>query len=152
MITEEQIWNYLDGALDDAATEEIMRAISSDNHIADLFQEISALHQSLEAHTLLSPSAQFTDRVMSSVNVAPPVKQSIWPWVIFLVPIISTLAACAAWLVYNHLNFSYTLPSFTLHSPDRFTSWFIIADIIILIYFADELSEYRFNRKALFSK
>jgi len=151
MITDEQIWNYLDGTLDEASRKEVALSIANDKGTADLFQEISALHKSLMADTLLKPSASFTNTVMASI--APtPVKSSIVPLVLFITPVVLALIACVAYLVYNNISVTYTLPSFSLPAPGRYTMYFILTDIVILVFFLEALSEYRFNRKTFFSE
>lgn len=150
MITDEQIWSYLDGTLDEANRTEVAQAIASNKEVAALFKELSALHTSLQTDTLLSPSALFTDRVMLAVAPAP-VKASIQPVLIFIVPVIIALLVCMGYLVYNNVALDYTLPSFSLPQPAHYTLYFILTDVVILAFFAEALSDYRFNRKAYHS-
>jgi len=150
MITDEQIWSYLDGTLDEANRTEVAQAIASNKEVAALFKELSALHTSLQTDTLLSPSALFTDRVMLAVAPAP-VKASIQPVLIFIVPVIIALLACVGYLVYNNVTLDYTLPSFSLPQPAHYTLYFILTDVVILAFFAEALSDYRFNHKAYHS-
>jgi anti-sigma factor RsiW len=156
MITDEQIWKYLDGTLDEAGRKEVAQEIASDKTTADLFQEISALHKSLKADTLLKPSASFTDKVMASVSMAPaaaaPVKLSIKPLQMFALPCIAVLAACVIYLANSNVQVSYSFPvHISMPVFSNMKMYFIIADIIILAFFLEALSDYRFNRKTFFS-
>ena len=156
MITEEQIWGYLDGNLTGNARKELEQTIATDKHAADLFEEISTLHAGLKTSGLMKPSAMFTDRVMSSIRSAPgyaPVSRFTFkPWLIFALPVICAITAFAVLLAYNHVSLSsYRLP---VKMPDfkNYQIYFVVADLLLLAYFVDRLSEYRFNRKALFAK
>ena len=150
MITEEQIWSYLDGDLNEAQTKEIAEAIANNKATAELFREMSAMHKALMTETLLEPSASFTNKVMASVDTAPA-KRSIQPLIIFVLPVILAVVACLVYLVYNNISITYTMPSFTIPDAGHYTLYFILADIIVLAFFAEEVSDYRFNRKTYFS-
>ena len=155
MISEEQIWSYLDGTLNAADRKYIELAIENDKHAAALFQEITALHQSLKSETLLSPSASFTDQVMAAINMSPtytPVaKISFKPFLLFVLPSLLAVAAFAVMISYNHVPLSYTIPV-DLPAFKNFQLYFIIGDVLLLAYFIDRFSEYRFNRKTLFAQ
>ena len=155
MITEEQIWNYLDGALTAVDREEFEQTLATDKRALTLFQEISALHVSLKAQQPLAPSINFTDRVMASLNVAPayvpPAKLVTALW-IFILPIALVITGLAIFMAYNHVQITGTLP---VHIPmpeiKHPTLYFVVVDILVFAYFLESLSDYRFNRKALFS-
>jgi anti-sigma factor RsiW len=155
MITEEQIWNYLDGSLTGADRKDFERSIAADKLAAALFQEISTLHVSLKAQQPLAPSINFTDRVMASLNLAPqyvpPAKLATALW-IFILPIVLVVAGLAIFMAYNHVQLTGSLP---VHIPmpeiKHPTLYFVVIDILVLAYFLESLSEYRFNRKTLFS-
>jgi hypothetical protein len=155
MITEEQIWNYLDGNPTPVERRAFEQAIAADKQATALFQEISTLHLSLKDQTVLEPSLNFTDRVMASLNVAPayvpPAKLVTALW-IFILPVALAVIGLAAFLMYNHVQITGTLP---MHMPlpeiKHPALYFVVIDIIVLAYFLESLSEYRHNRKALFS-
>ncbi len=155
MITEEQIWSYLDGGLTGKDRSELELAIANDTNAKALFEEISALHNSLKSEALLlSPSVLFTDRVMAAIPMAaayaPPAKISINPFLIFMLPTVLVMVALGALLAYNHVPIEYSLP---VSLPDfkSFQLYFLVADILLFAYFIDWISEYRFNRKTLFA-
>ena len=155
MITEEQIWGYLDGGLTGKDRSELELAIANDTRAKTLFEEISALHSSLKSDaTLLQPSVSFTDKVMAAVQMAPaytpPAKISIMPFLIFILPTVLVLVVLGALLAYNHVPLEYSLP---VGLPDfkNFQLYFLVADVLLLAYFVDRFSEYRFNRKTLFA-
>ena len=155
MITEEQIWNYLDGSLTEADQKKFEQAIADDQQANTLFQEISALQFSLKEQQVLEPAVNFTDRVMASLNVAPqyvpPAKLATALW-IFILPIALMLIGLVIFMAYNHVQITGSIP---VHIPmpeiKHPTLYFVVIDILVLAYFLESLSEYRFNRKALFS-
>ena len=155
MISEEQIWSYLDGGLTDRDRSELELAIVNDTAAKTLFEEISALHGSLKSEALLlSPSVSFSDKVMAAVQMAPaytrPAKISITPFLIFILPTVLVLVALGALLAYNHVPLEYNLPV-AMPNFKSFQLYFLVADILLLAYFVDRFSEYRFNRKTLFA-
>jgi hypothetical protein len=155
MITEEQIWNYLDGSLTAADRTMFEQTVAADKKSAALFQEITALQFSLKDQQVLEPSLGFTDRVMASLSVAPayvpPAKLATAVW-IFILPMALVLISLAIFMAYNNVQITGTLP---IHIPipeiKHPTLYFVVIDILVLAYFLESLSEYRFNRKTLFS-
>ena len=156
MITEEQIWNYIDGSLSEAERKEVELSIAADKHSMDLFTEISALNSSLKQNSLLTPSASFTDAVMATITqqkpFTAPVVLPIKALLLFLLPSLVLIAAFAAVLAYGDVHLS-TLSQINIPMPDfiRFKIYLITGYILILAYLLDKLSEHRFNRKALLS-
>lgn len=156
MITEEQIWNYIDGSLSEAERKEVERGIATDKKSKDLLTEISGLNSSLKQSSLLSPSASFTDAVMATIAqqkpFTAPVVLPIKALLLFLLPSMVLIAAFAVVLAYGDVHLS-TLSQINIPMPDfsRFKIYIITGYILILAYLLDKLSEHRFNRKALLS-
>ncbi|WP_295676649.1 hypothetical protein [uncultured Mucilaginibacter sp.] len=156
MITEEQIWNYLDGSLSEAERKEVERSIAADKQSMDLFTEISALNRYLKQSSLLSPSLSFTGTVMAAIAqqkpFTAPVVLPIKALLLFLLPSLALITAFAAVLAYGDVQLS-TLAQINIPMPDfsRFKIYLIAGYILILAYLLDKLSEHRFNRKALLS-
>jgi hypothetical protein len=156
MITEEQIWNYLDGNLSQGERKAVDQAIATDKNAEVLFKEISALHLSLKKQPVFEPSTGFTERVMASLYMAPvytqPAKSITGALWIFILPIAVSIVALVVYLIYNQVQITGTLP---IHIPGLNIKhpvlYFGLIDILVLAYFLERLSDYRFNRKALFS-
>jgi anti-sigma factor RsiW len=155
MITEEQIWNYLDGNLSVTERKDFEQLIATDKQATEMFNEISALNLSLKSQPPLSPSVSFTNRVMASLNLEPvytPARFSIAPVLIFMLPTLLVILILAGVLAFNQAHFTGALP---MHIPlpqlKHPGLYFLVIDIVILAYFLESLSEYRFNRKTLFS-
>ena len=156
MISEEQIWNYLDGSLNEADRKEVANSIAADKDVAELFEEISALHNSLKAETLQKPSLSFTDAVMASIPTTPAYAPAAKPpyklLLLFATPTIVVLILFCVILAISSGPVSYELPfqmpSLDFHLVNVFV-WTI--GLLVLAYFIDTFSEYRLNRKALFS-
>ena len=156
MITEEQIWNYLDGNLNEAERNEIKRAIESDKPSMDLFTEISALNNSLKQNSVLSPSASFANTVMAAITQQQPYTSpavfSIKPLLLFLLPSLAIIGAFAVVLAYADVQLS-SIAQIHIPIPDfsRFKIYFIVGYILVIAYLLDKLSEHRLNRKTLLS-
>ena len=156
MITEEQIWNYIDGNLNEVERKEVERGIAANRQSMDLFTEISALNSSLKQSSLLSPSALFTDTVMTAIAqqkpFTAPVVLPIKALLLFLLPSLALIAVFAAVLAYGDVQLS-TLAQINIPVPDfnRFKIYLITGYILIVAYLFDKLSEHRLNRKALLS-
>jgi len=155
MITEEKVWSYLDGQLNAPDRKAFEMAIVNDSNAKLLFEEISALHSSLKNAALLSPSASFTDKVMAGIQMAPaytpPAKLSFKPFLIFALPSLLVIAFFAAVLAYQQEPLTYSLP-LSLPGLKNLQLYFVVTDILLLAFFIDRLSEYRFNRKTFFAQ
>ena len=156
MITEEQIWSYLDGQLNEAGRLAIDLELGHDTDAKRLFDEISALNMSLKSDVLiLSPSVSFTDKVMAAIQItpasAPRATFSFIPFLIVALPIILVLAVFAGCLAYYHVPLTYSIP---VNLPDfkNFQLYFMLADVLLLAYFIEWTSEYRLNRKTFFAQ
>jgi len=152
MITEEQIWNYLDGNLNVEQRAELEQTIAANQQSADLFREISAIHGALKTDLLVQPSSVFTGKVMYALNIETATKLS--PRLIFLfsLPMLLVIVAFAGFIAYKHIPLSYNFPfHFSMPVFNHMGMYFILVDILLLAFVADTFSEYRFNRKALFS-
>ena len=153
MITEEQIWNYLDGQLNAADRKEFELTLANDKQAGALFSELSALSNSLKNETLLSPSALFTDRVMAAVQMAPvytpAARFSFRPFLLFALPSVFVIAVFAGLLIHYNIAMTYNLP---VRMPDfkSYQLYFVVVDIVLLAYFLDYLED-RLNRKAFFA-
>ena len=142
MITEEQIWNYLDDNLDDVSRAEVEKAIAADENAAMLFKEVSALNKHLKTETLMVPSSSFTDDVMAAVTAAPVLLAA--PAIPFRMMLLFFLPTAAVILLFTVLIIGYHIPV-SLHIPvidfSRFKLLFILADALLLVYVIDALPQ-----------
>jgi hypothetical protein len=65
--TEEIIIRYMDGELSEEEIQSFEAELKLDKSFADLYERHLAIHNSLSSNKILSPSADFTNRVMESV-------------------------------------------------------------------------------------
>ena len=103
MVTEEKIWEYLDGSLNESDRQAVEYAIANDDNIAALYKEIYSFHTVLVSGSADQPSMAFTENVMRSIQqqhqYIPAAKVSVWPLIISIVPFVIVLGlACAALL------------------------------------------------------
>lgn len=144
MITEEKLWNYLDGSLNEADRKKTAEAIANDKATAELFQDISSLHNSLKTKTLLSPSVSFVDQVMdalqSSQQYSPPAKISFKLLFLFALPTVVVTIVFAVLLVKYHVPASLNIP-FKMPVIDfsRYKLLFVVADMLLAVFFIDSL-------------
>jgi anti-sigma factor RsiW len=154
MITEQQIWDYLDGHLTATERTAFELALQHDGQAAKLLGEIKSLHSMLKAQPAPYPASGFTDRVMAALPAVTAKPQAlVFPYklvVLAALPVVLVAAVFIAFIIYTSAPLNYTLP-YQLPSVD-FSSYytlFLFADIILAVLFIDELPEIR---SALFSK
>ena len=99
MITEETLWSYVDGTLDEHGRRAVALAIADDARVADMYKEILALHTLLQAQQAEQPPAGFVAGVIGAIQpagayrLAP--KISVMPVLVFALPLlVITLAGC----------------------------------------------------------
>jgi len=68
---EQQLWDYIDGNLDESAKKAIEEKIESDAEIKSQYEDLVKLNLSFESMDLDEPSLSFTRNVMESVALAP---------------------------------------------------------------------------------
>jgi anti-sigma factor RsiW len=140
MVTEEKIWEYLDGSLNEADHAEVASAINSDSNVALLYQEISALHRLLGTQTPEQPSMSFTENVMRAVmprfqyNAARPI--SLWPVLVSIIPFFILLILVCAVYIYSPVA-SSTL-GISSQVGNILKIGFILIDSVLLALFAEQ--------------
>ncbi|KQM78267.1 hypothetical protein ASE74_14635 [Pedobacter sp. Leaf216] len=68
---EQQLWDYIDGNLDESAKKAIEEKIESDAEIKSQYEDLVKLNLSFESMDLDEPSLSFTRNVMESVALVP---------------------------------------------------------------------------------
>ncbi len=137
MLTEEQIWNYLDNRLSPEERKEVEDMKAENAEAAALFQEISALQAELLRQPLMTPSASFTDNVMSSIDSAPAAF-SIKPYLLFALPSLLCVAGLIALLVYTNIPFSDSLNIIPLVPLKHPGLYFAIMDVLLFAYLFEQ--------------
>lgn len=67
MITEIQLWDYLDGALPEAERLSVERALASDEGLRQTLLSMRQLHETLQSIAPEQPSMRFTQNVMDAI-------------------------------------------------------------------------------------
>ena len=151
MVTEEKIWEYLDGTLDQSDRQELESAIANDKSIAVLLHEVSSLHTMLGSQTAEQPSMAFTENVLCSVlpqhQYAAAPKVSILPLIISTFPFLIVLGlACTALIssgvnVFSsyHINTHFINTSFiNAHFINTLKLLFVMIDGVLMILFIEQ--------------
>jgi len=68
---EQQLWEYIDGTLDDSAKKALEAKIAADPEIRTQYEDLLKLNSVLGALDLDEPSMSFTRNVMESVALEP---------------------------------------------------------------------------------
>ncbi|KLT64570.1 anti-sigma factor [Pedobacter sp. BMA] len=146
---EEQLWDYIDGNLDEAHAKTIADQIHSNPELKHQYEQLVSLNLTLNALSQDEPSLSFTRNVMESIAHEPqPValttkvnKKLIYGiGLILVLPLFSMFA----YIVYYsdlrlpdfNLNLNFNLKKF--FTPTAFNI-FIFSDIVIGLIFLDHL-------------
>jgi len=147
---EQQLWDYIDGNLDESAKKAIEEKILSDAEIKSQYDELLKLNLSFESMDLDEPSMSFTRNVMESVALVPAplaMKTKVDKNIIYGISgffVISLLALFGYVLYHSDLsissfdlnvnldfNFDQYITSTTVYS-------FLFADLVIGLIFLDQ--------------
>jgi len=146
---EEQLWDYIDGNLDEADARTIADQINSNPELKQQYEQLLNLNLTLNALSPDEPSLSFTRNVMESIAHEPqPValttrvdKKIIYGiGSLLLLPLLSIFAYI---LYYSDLR----MPAFNLNLNFNLTQYFtptafnifIFSDIVIGLVFLDHL-------------
>lgn len=147
---EEQLWEYIDGAGDEAFRQAIARKIKEDKDYGNLYANLLLVEQQLQHITLEEPSMSFSRNVMELIQAEPaPVslktktdRRIILGISIFFLVIIATIFGYA--ISRSHITLN-TLPSIKfqidfnqLLSPILLKG-FLFIDLVIGLLYADRL-------------
>ncbi len=149
MVTEEKIWEYLDGSLNESERGEVAYAIANDASVAALFNELNAINSLLASQYTDQPSMAFTENVMRSVRprfeYTPPIKLSLMPLLVSAFPFLLVLTIVSVMLLNSHSNMSYSYHINT-HFINVTKLLFILIDSVLLMLFIEQWLDSKRNR------
>jgi len=147
---EQQLWEYIDGTLDEATKKIVEEKIASDPEIKEQYEGLLKLNSVLETLELDEPSMSFTRNVMESIALEPaPVtlKTKVNTQIIYAIGGFFVLSLVAI-LTYVCLQAKISLTSFNLAKKMEFNLYqyftpntlyvFLFADLVIGLIFLDQ--------------
>ena len=151
MITEEKIWDYIDGSLDESERQLIADAIEHDPTTSLLYHDYLSTNELLKTPLVEKPSATFADRVMAAIQPAPvyqpAAKISMMPVLMGALPFAAILVFVS--LIYLSAGSAATSAlQISSHFAVTVKLLFILADSILFILFLEKWLETR-KRKAI---
>ncbi|MDN3586600.1 hypothetical protein QWY86_07990 [Pedobacter aquatilis] len=156
---EQQLWDYIDGNLNDAERNEIEHLLATDVEIKQQYEELLLVNETLSGIEIDAPSMSFTRNVMENVALEPaPVvlKTKVDTRIIFGIAMFFLMSILGIFgYVISTTNF--TMPNFNLNLSLNFSIEnyitptalyvFIGIDLILALIFVDY-----FLRKKLVQK
>jgi hypothetical protein len=147
---EQQLWDYIDGNLDEPSTKAIEEKIASDAEVKSQYDDLLKFNLSFEGIDLDEPSMSFTRNVMESVALVPaPVamKTKVDKKIIYGIGgfFVISLVALFGYILYNsnlsmpnfdmNVNFDFKLDQYI--TPTAVYS-FLFLDLVIGLIFLDQ--------------
>jgi len=149
---EEKLWNYIDGTCAPAEQEAIARLIEHDELYAKKYQELLALNQEFATMELDEPPMAFTYNVMETIrteNALQPLKAAIDKRIIkgiaifFTLTIVALLVMAFSSIDISGVKLNITMPA-GIKLPNAsgilsssFTKWFLIFDLVLVLFLTD---------------
>jgi hypothetical protein len=146
---EQQLWDYIDGNLDESQQKSIEKKIETDAEIKAQYEELLKLNLAFESIDLDEPSMSFTRNVMESVALqSAPVslKTKVDTRIIYSISgfFVLSILALLGFILYNS---TFTMPDFsgyfsTTINLEKFITptsiyVFLFIDLIIGLVFLD---------------
>jgi len=156
---EQQLWDYLDGSLEESAKKAIEEKIESDAEIKSQYEELLKLNLVFGEMDLDEPSMSFTRNVMESVALAPApiaMKTKVDKKIIYCIGgfFLVSLLALMSYVLYNsnlhmpgfdlNVNFDFNLDKYI--TPTAVYS-FLFADLVIGLIFLDQFLRKKLTHK-----
>lgn len=147
---EQQLWEYIDGTLNEAASKAIEEKIAADPEIKAQYEDLLKLNSVLGALDLDEPSMSFTRNVMESIAVEPlpiALKTKVNSSIIYAIGgfFVLSLAGILGYVLYlAKPDFSsFTLPEkFNINLDQYLTPTtlytFLFVDLVIGLIFLDQ--------------
>jgi hypothetical protein len=147
---EQQLWDYIDGNLDESSKKAIEEKIESDAEVKSQYEDLLKLNSVFDGMDLDEPSMSFTRNVMESVALVPaPVamKTKVDKKIIYSIGgfFVISLLALFGYVLYNS---NLSIPSFDLNvnfdfNLDQYITattvyGFLFADLVIGLIFLDQ--------------
>ncbi|NII84453.1 MULTISPECIES: anti-sigma factor family protein [unclassified Pedobacter] len=155
---EQQLWDYIDGNLDDSSKKAIEEKIESDAEIKSQYEELLKLNFVFNEIDLDEPSMSFNRNVMESVATVPaPVamKTRVDKKIIYCIGgfFVISLLALFGYVLYHsdlnmpkfdfNVNLNYNLDQYI--TPTVLYS-FLFIDLVIGLIFLDQFLRKRINK------
>ena len=147
---EQQLWDYIDGNLDDSSKKAIEEKIESDAEIKSQYEDLLKLNLVFDGLDLDEPSMSFTRNVMESVALVPApmaMKTKVDKKIIYSIGgfFVVSLLALLGYVFYNanlempqfdlKVNFDFNLGKYI--TPTAIYA-FLFADLVIGLIFLDQ--------------
>jgi len=147
---EEQLWDYIDGNLDDSSKKAIEEKIASDAEVRSQYEDLLKLNLVFNELDLDEPSMSFNRNVMESIALTPaPVamKTKVDKKIIYSIGgfFLFSLLAVLGYVLYNanlempqfnlKVNFDFKLEKYI--TPTTIYA-FLFADLVIGLIFLDQ--------------
>lgn len=156
---EQQLWDYIDGNLDESSKKAIEEKIESDAGIKAQYEELLKLNLVFNTLDLEEPSMSFTRNVMESIAFAPaPVamKTKVDKKIIYSIGgfFIISILSLFGYVLYNsnlsmpklgfNINFNFNLDQYI--TPAVLYS-FLFFDLVIGLVFLDQFLRKRIHKE-----
>ncbi len=138
MVSEEKMWDYLDGALSGSERSEVEYAIAHDSGMADLHQKLLAMQHMLKTDTE-HPSLAFTNNVMRAIQplaAAPAPKLSLLPVLLSTLPFFALVVMACMTMLSTHVDHSTHIDMHLMNSAKLIL---VLADSVLLVLFIEKL-------------
>lgn len=156
---EQQLWDYIDGNLDESQQKAIEKKIETDAEVKTQYEELLKLNLAFEHIDLDEPSMSFTRNVMESVVLQPApisLKTKVDKRIIYSISgfFILSILALLGFVLYNT---TFTMPDFTAYfstnlNLEKFITptsvyVFLFIDLIIGLVFLDYMLRKKLIRR-----
>ncbi|MBT2563250.1 hypothetical protein J7E50_00655 [Pedobacter sp. ISL-68] len=147
---EQQLWDYIDGNLDDSSKKAIEEKIESDAELKSQYEDLLKLNLVFDGLDLDEPSMSFNRNVMESVTLVPApmaMKTKVDKKIIYSIGgfFVVSLLALLGYVFYNanlempqfdlKVNFDFNLEKYI--TPTAIYA-FLFADLVIGLLFLDQ--------------
>ncbi|WP_426326946.1 anti-sigma factor family protein [Pedobacter sp. R-06] len=147
---EQQLWDYIDGNLDDASKKAIEEKIESDAEIKSQYEDLLKLNLVFDGLDLDEPSMSFNRNVMESIALVPApmaMKTKVDKKIIYGIGgfFVVSLLAILSYVFYNanlempqfdlKVNFDFNLEKYITSTA---IYAFLFADLVIGLIFLDQ--------------
>lgn len=143
MVSEEKMWDYIDGELSADEQQAVKHAIATEPAAAQQYRELLSTHTFLKAIAIERPSADFADKIMLSIPQAavhkPSAKISMLPILMAVLPFAATLILVVM-VIINEKTEPLQVSS---HFADTIKLLFVLTDSVLLILFIEKWLAFR---------
>ncbi|WP_316829083.1 hypothetical protein [Pedobacter miscanthi] len=155
---EQQLWDYIDGNLEESAKKTIEEKIESDTGVKSLYEDLLKLNSTFAELDLDEPSMSFTRNVMESVALVPAplaMKTQVDKKIIYGIGgfFVISLLALFGYVLYNSslsmpkfdfdVNLNFNLDHYITHTV---LYSFLFFDLVIGLIFLDQFLRKRMHK------